>query len=317
MGKKKSHYVVKVGKNPGIYKTWAQCQEQVSGFPGAIFKGFETLEEAMEYQNEEVSQKQIQKQKEGYEKALLRKDKVKHKEDDVDKKNEDNVVAYVDGSYNIAKKMYSYGAVIFHNGKELHFYKSFKENKNTSLNNVAGEVEGAKKAMEYCLENNISSLDLYYDYQGIEDWCTGAWKAKLKFTKEYKEMYDDIKDILNINFNKVAAHTGNKYNELADRLANKAFEEVEIIEKECSKDKIISCSINNIDAKQYDGLVECLEKNKEIGKVETRETIDGDKKNTRCECGLELKYSGINKNILIEGTCTKALVIIMEYITKN
>lgn len=42
----KKFYAVKIGKIPGIYSSWAECQEQISGFPGAVFKGFALKEEA-------------------------------------------------------------------------------------------------------------------------------------------------------------------------------------------------------------------------------------------------------------------------------
>ena len=35
---KKTYYAVKVGKNPGIYRTWEQTKEQVEGFSGAVYK---------------------------------------------------------------------------------------------------------------------------------------------------------------------------------------------------------------------------------------------------------------------------------------
>ena len=39
-------YAVAKGKAPGIYNTWAECQIQVNGVSSAIFKKFETKEEA-------------------------------------------------------------------------------------------------------------------------------------------------------------------------------------------------------------------------------------------------------------------------------
>lgn len=36
----------KTGKGSGIYRTWDACKAQVHGYPGAIYKGFERLEEA-------------------------------------------------------------------------------------------------------------------------------------------------------------------------------------------------------------------------------------------------------------------------------
>ncbi|SYZ62853.1 ribonuclease_H1 (plasmid) [Leishmania braziliensis MHOM/BR/75/M2904] len=43
---KPSFYAVAVGKARGIYSTWAQCSEQVTGYPGSIYRGFQTLDEA-------------------------------------------------------------------------------------------------------------------------------------------------------------------------------------------------------------------------------------------------------------------------------
>ena len=40
------HYAVKVGRNPGIYTTWAEAEAQVKGFSGAEFKAFHTRKEA-------------------------------------------------------------------------------------------------------------------------------------------------------------------------------------------------------------------------------------------------------------------------------
>lgn len=43
------YYAVKKGKHPGVYKTWSECQQQVSGFSGAIYKSFPTLTDAQEW----------------------------------------------------------------------------------------------------------------------------------------------------------------------------------------------------------------------------------------------------------------------------
>lgn len=46
---KKKFYAVKVGKIPGIYGTWSETEEQVKGFPGAVYKSFSTEEDAIRY----------------------------------------------------------------------------------------------------------------------------------------------------------------------------------------------------------------------------------------------------------------------------
>ena len=48
---KKGFYAVAKGRNIGIYNTWGECQKQVNKFKGAIFKKFDTEEEAQHFIN--------------------------------------------------------------------------------------------------------------------------------------------------------------------------------------------------------------------------------------------------------------------------
>jgi hypothetical protein len=43
---KNNFYGVKVGAAPGVYETWAECQQHTDGYPGAKYQGFKTREEA-------------------------------------------------------------------------------------------------------------------------------------------------------------------------------------------------------------------------------------------------------------------------------
>ena len=43
---KKRFYVVWNGITPGVYKSWDECQEQIKGVKQALYKSFDTLEEA-------------------------------------------------------------------------------------------------------------------------------------------------------------------------------------------------------------------------------------------------------------------------------
>lgn len=40
------YYVVWRGREPGIYRTWEACQQQVAGFPCALYKSFKSEDEA-------------------------------------------------------------------------------------------------------------------------------------------------------------------------------------------------------------------------------------------------------------------------------
>ena len=44
--KKPKFYVVWQGHEPGVYKTWAECQSQINGYSGAKYKSFPTLSAA-------------------------------------------------------------------------------------------------------------------------------------------------------------------------------------------------------------------------------------------------------------------------------
>ena len=41
------YYGVQKGRSTGVFLSWAECQKQVTGFPGALFKSFATWEEAI------------------------------------------------------------------------------------------------------------------------------------------------------------------------------------------------------------------------------------------------------------------------------
>lgn len=43
---KQKYYVVWKGVNPGIYRSWTDCQLQIKNFKGALYKSFQTQEEA-------------------------------------------------------------------------------------------------------------------------------------------------------------------------------------------------------------------------------------------------------------------------------
>ena len=45
---KQKYYVVWRGVVPGIYTTWAECEQQVKGVEGAVYKSFASRDEAEE-----------------------------------------------------------------------------------------------------------------------------------------------------------------------------------------------------------------------------------------------------------------------------
>lgn len=199
----KKYYAVQCGRKTGVFSTWAECQKQITGFPGAVFKSFPTLLEAEAFVNGGNVPD------------------VKSAEDIKLQSNE--LIAYVDGSYHNESKEFSYGMVLLDGKQEQHFCKKFADEELASMRNVAGEIKGAEAAMQYAVEHGVTKLYIFHDYEGIAKWCQGIWKTNKEGTKAYKAYFDEIKDKVEVVFIKVAAHTGECYNELADELAKQAL----------------------------------------------------------------------------------------------
>ena len=196
----KKYYAVRAGRKTGVFTTWDECKSAVSGFSGAAYKSFTNKDDALDFVNAGVK-----------------------KADDKEDEKQSEAFAYVDGSYDDTTKSYSYGMVMMHGEEELHFFKKFEKDDMSDMRNVAGEIEGSMAAMKYCIENGIKSISIFYDYEGIQKWCNGDWKAKKEGTKRYVEFYKDASKLVDVDFIKVKGHSGDKYNDLADELAKKAL----------------------------------------------------------------------------------------------
>ncbi len=221
---KQKYYAVKNGKIKGVYLTWKDCQMMVSGYPNAVYKSFEEAYEAIDFL---IGEKNNSKNNI---RESVKEDTISKKSIDTENKNikfneDENIIeAYVDGSFDASKKRYGSGGVLIKDGNIMETFSKKGENKeNISMRNVAGEIEASMYAMQYCIDNGYKNLVLYFDYNGIEKWCTGEWKANKNGTKEYKKFYDGIKEKLQVKFVKVKAHTGVEYNEMADRLAKESI----------------------------------------------------------------------------------------------
>jgi len=198
----KKYYAVRKGKKTGIFTTWDECKQYVHGYPSASYKSFTNKQDAEAYmQGESASIEQTNEIT----------------------KVDSEVVAYVDGSFHKGKGEFSYGAVIFYQGKQFRFSQKYNDPEFVAMRNVAGEIKGAEKAMEFAMEKCAKSLTIYHDYEGIAKWCTNEWKANKSGTIAYKRYYDRIKEDIQIQFVKVKSHSGDELNDLADQLAKDAF----------------------------------------------------------------------------------------------
>ena len=120
-------------------------------------------------------------------------------------------------------KEFSCGAVLFLNGEELHFSERFTDPDLTEMRNVAGEIKGSETVLRYCIEHDVPFVTIYHDYEGVAKWATGEWKAKKPGTIAYREFCAAAAKYIRFRFVKVKGHSGDKYNDLADRLAKDAL----------------------------------------------------------------------------------------------
>lgn len=187
-------YAVLNGKKAGIFTSWEETKPLVDGFAGAVYKSFKTREEAEAYMRGESEETVA------------------------------GLCAYVDGSFDPETGRYAYGVVILEDGKEKEKLSGTGDDSEAaSMRNVAGELKGAMIAMRYALKNGYDKITVYHDYAGISEWALKKWKTNLESTRAYAGFFDKISKELKVEFIKVAAHTGVKYNEMADKLAKEAL----------------------------------------------------------------------------------------------
>lgn len=204
----KKYYAVKEGRKTGIFTSWDECKKQIDKFSGAIYKSFLTEQEAKQFIEGGIENK-----------VNVKDDKKEEVENHHIELSEGVMIAYVDGSYNVSTKEFSYGMVILYEGEEKRFAKKVEDKSLATMRNVAGEIKGAEAAMRYAISKKCKKLVIYHDYEGISRWCLGEWKTNKEGTTAYKKYYDSIKEQLVVSFQKVKGHSGDHYNDMADELA--------------------------------------------------------------------------------------------------
>lgn len=221
---KKKYYAVAKGRTPGIYLTWDDCKAQVEHFSGAVYKSFPTREEAQAFMEMAGVSAENASMDMGKQLTLEESADAKNKKTDIDATSTpEHLVAYVDGSYEHSRRTYAYGCVLVFEDEVVKLNGCGDSEELVTMRNVAGEILGSECAISWAVEHGYKEITIYYDYEGIEKWATGVWKAGKPGTIAYKAFIEEKKKDIIIHFEKVAAHTGVEYNEMADQLAKAAL----------------------------------------------------------------------------------------------
>jgi ribonuclease HI len=124
--------------------------------------------------------------------------------------------AFVDGSY--INETTGYGAIIYL-GDEIKAELSGTI-PNTQFRQFGGELKSVTETLKWCIKNNIKTIRINYDFEGIEEFATGEWRAKNEISKSYVDFIRQIN--VKIEWRHIRSHTGNTKNGKADLLAKRA-----------------------------------------------------------------------------------------------
>ena len=188
------YYAVKHQDGKDIFTSWDACKEYMVGKKKIEQKSFLSLEEAEQFLNDEVVETKF-----------------------------DLPTAYIDGSYDAITGCYSFGGVLILDGTHQTFSKKYEADAYSDARNVAGEIKGAGYIINYAIKKGIKELNIIYDYEGIEKWYTGVWKANSPIAQVYVKFRNEVKDKIKLHFIKVKSHSNDKYNDMADKLAKSAL----------------------------------------------------------------------------------------------
>lgn len=136
--------------------------------------------------------------------------------DDVIQQAKSDHQAFVDGAYDKDRQSVGYGAVILKAGNEV-ARLSGAVNKYQKSHQIGGELAATMRVLAWCKQHGIGAIDIFFDYQGIEKWATGAYKTNSAMTQEYVQYVRSSG--IKVHWHKVKSHTGVYWNEVADKLA--------------------------------------------------------------------------------------------------
>ena len=220
---KKKFYAVACGREPGIYNEWYGkdgAEAQVSGFPGARYRGFSRFKEAEDWLGK-LQQPGL------FDQSEIPTPEPGGKTDPAQEVKKGEVIIYTDGGCLNNPGPGGYGAVLLHGGKRKELSGGFQRTTNNRMELTAC-IEGLK-SLNYPCSVNIFS-DSQYVVNGIKKGWAKRWKRKgwMRTATDPAENADlwaqllDLCDIHKVDFSWVKGHAGNKENERCDRLANKA-----------------------------------------------------------------------------------------------
>lgn len=143
-------------------------------------------------------------------------------------------IIYVDGSFNSQRLNYGGGYLILaYDMGVLNLHKTqigyFKGSHPDIVteNQIPGECGAtllACQQVSQTFNNKFDSIEIRYDYLGIEKWACDIWKAKKQSPRAYKAAMQEYINYFDkcLKFKHIRGHRGELGNEYVDKLAKYA-----------------------------------------------------------------------------------------------
>lgn len=205
----KKFYAVKIGRMPGIYKTWAECEAQTKGFQGAVFKGFATLEEANEFYLGESAEKTSTETKTTTATATP---------------NDGVVYAWTDGACSGNPGPGGWGAILRMGNYEKEFSGGAPDTTNNRME-LTAVIEALSALKKPCTVNLTTDSKYVCDAINkgwVYGWQKKDWKKSDGSAALNVDLWERLLPLLKthkVTFNWVKGHAGHPENERCDRLA--------------------------------------------------------------------------------------------------
>lgn len=205
------YYAVAIGRNPGIYRTWEETSQNVTGYPGAKFKSFPSYSDALSFL-QSYSQPLIQTQ---LPPIIVPSPQLQPN---------NSIIAYTDGSSR--NGIGGYGVVILSTGtpREL---SGRVPSEAPVTNNIAElyaiwvAVLNTPKDLPLLIRTDSEySMNIFTKY--LPQWIQRNWKTTDNRPVINRELIEAISEAMKdriIHFEHIYSHTGDFYNEKADQLA--------------------------------------------------------------------------------------------------
>lgn len=154
-------YAIKKGRKTGIFTDWLEVEPLILRFKGAIYKAFSTKEQAEAYlENSNIDSPMNLFHKQVHQVFIL-------------------------GGYEPDDKSIFYGTLIINSNQEVVFTFSNVLTEQATTTPFLGEIFAIKEAMKWFDKNGVKESIIHYSYEGIKQWATGGWEAKVDVAIDY------------------------------------------------------------------------------------------------------------------------------------